>query len=235
MTDNKPEKKENFLLNLALNIIIPTIILTKFSGDAYLGPRLGIIVALSFPIFYGLYDFARQKKINFFSALGVVSILLTGGISLLELDPKYIAIKEAAIPALLGLAMLVSVKTRYPLVKVFLYNDKVLHTTKISACLEQRGNTSAFDSTLINASYIVAASFFLSSALNYALAKLIVVSQPGTEAFASELGKMTAYSYIVILIPSILVMFMALFYLFSRIKHLTGLTLEEILHDTHNA
>ena len=29
----KPEKKENLLLNLVLNIVIPTLILTKLSGD----------------------------------------------------------------------------------------------------------------------------------------------------------------------------------------------------------
>ncbi len=235
MTDQKTEKKENFLLNLVLNIIVPTIILTRFSGEEHFGPKLGIVVALSFPIIYGLYDFIQQKKVNFFSALGVVSILLTGGISLLELDPKYIAIKEAAIPALLGVAILISVKTPYPLVKVFLYNDKVLHTQKISDQLEQRGNTTAFENTLINASYIVAASFFLSAVLNYVLAKLIVVSTPGTEAFANELGKMTAYSYVVILVPSIAVMFAALFYLFRQIRQLTGLNLEEILNDPNNA
>ncbi|MEQ9565027.1 MAG: VC0807 family protein [Pseudomonadales bacterium] len=113
-------QRENLLLNILLNIVIPTIILTRFSGEDRLGPQLGIIIALAFPIAYGVRDYFRAYKINFFSALGVVSVTLTGGMSLLELDPQYIAIKEAAIPAIFGLATLISLKTRYPLVRTFL-------------------------------------------------------------------------------------------------------------------
>ena len=231
MTSTKTEKKESLLLNLALNILIPTLILTKFSTEEFLGPKIGIVIALAFPVGYGIYDYYRVKKLNFFSALGVVSVLLTGGISLFELDPKYIAIKEASIPAILGIATLASILTPYPLVRLFLYNDKVLQTEKIASILNERGNTPAFDKTLIISSYMVAGSFFVSSFLNYVLAKLIVVSEPGTEAFAVELGKMTAYSYVVIFIPSIVILFGALFYLFREIKRLTGLSLEEIVHE----
>ena len=229
---SKPQK-ESLLLNLALNIIIPTLVLTKLSGDAQLGPRLAIIVALSFPIAFGIYDFFRAKKVNFFSALGVVSVLLTGGISLLELDPKYIAIKEAAIPALIGLITVISTYTRSPLVKVFLYNDKVLRTEAIAKELALKGTQAAFERALVVASYLVALSFFVSAVLNYVLAKLIVVSAPGTEAFAEELGKMTAYSYVVIMLPSIAVMIIAMIYLFKRITHLTGLPLTDVFHENN--
>lgn len=222
-------KRENLLVNLLLNIIIPTLILTKLSGEEHLGTQWSIIVALAFPIAYGLNDFRSSGKVNLFSALGVLSIFLTGGISLLQLDPKYIAIKEAAIPGLFGLATLISVKTRYPLVKTFLYNEKVLQVDKVSAALEKSGNQNAFVAALNNASYLVAVSFFLSSALNYGLAKYLLVSAPGTEAFNAELGKMTALSFPVIAVPATLVMMSALFYLFKRIKTLTHLDLEDIL------
>jgi len=236
MSEDKPVEqkpaKENFLLNLTLNIIIPTLILTKFSGEKHFGPTYGVVVALAFPIAYGIFDFIKQKKINFFSALGVVSVLLTGGISLLGLPPKYIAIKEAAIPALLGVATLVSIYSPYPLVRTFLYNDKVLDTHRISEALDSKGQTPSFDSTLSKASIMVAASFFLSAVLNYVLAKWLVVSEPGTEAFANELGKMTAYGYVVIALPSLIIMLAIMYYLFSRITKLTGLKLEELFHET---
>ena len=233
---NQPkEKQENFLLNILLNIAIPTIILIKFSGEEHLGPKLGIVVALAFPIIYGIMDFGRAKKVNFFSILGVVSILFTGGISLLELDPKYIAIKEAAIPALFGIATIGSLFTRYPLVKTFLYNDKVMQIDRVNQALEQRENVAAFQATLTNASYMIAASFFLSSVLNYVLAKMILVSPPGTEEFNAELGKMTALSYPVIALPAMLIMFATLFYLFRSITHLTKLSWEEILNDPQHS
>ena len=220
---------DNLLVNIAFNIIIPTLILINLSDDSYLGTKIAIISALAFPILYGLKDFVTIKKINGFSAIGVISILLTGSISLLELNPIYIAIKEAAIPAIFGFATLLSLKTRYPLVKTFLYNEKVMQISKISAIVEANGNKEKLDSCLINASWIVACSFFLSSLLNYILAVSIITSQPGTVEFNEQLGTMTALSFPVIAIPAMLVLMGALFYLFQGIKKLTGLKLEEII------
>lgn len=228
-TDAPKKKQESLLANILLNIVIPTVILTKLSSADYLGPKWAIVVALAFPIAYGLYDFRGSRKINIFSALGVISIFLTGGISLLELDAQYIAIKEAAIPGIIGLATLISTRTRFPLVKTFLYNDKVLQIEKVDAALEEYGTEKEFQKTLQNASYLVATSFFLSSALNYGLAKYLLVSPPGTEAYTAELGKMTALSFPVIAVPATMVMMCALFYLFSNIRKLTHLDLEDIL------
>ncbi len=225
------ERKESFLVNLLLNIIIPVLILSKLSGEQHLGPTWALVVALAFPLVYGLREFALTRKLNVFSALGFISILLTGGISLLKLDPAYIAIKEAAIPGLIGLATLISVRTRFPLVKTFLYNDKVLKIDKVAAALRQHGNEARFETVLRNTSYLVAASFFLSSFLNYVLAKILLVSPPGTEAFNAELGKMTALSYPVIALPAMLVMIATMFYLFRQIRLLTHLTLEEVIND----
>ncbi|WP_347329782.1 VC0807 family protein [Marinimicrobium locisalis] len=224
-------KRESLLANLLLNIVIPTLILTKFSGEDQLGIKLGIVVALAFPLVYGARDFLVSRKMNVFSALGFFSILLTGGISLLELDPQYIAIKEAAIPGIIGLATLLSMKTRYPLVKTFLYNDKVLKVDKVAAALAEYDNERAFERTLRNASYMVAGSFFLSSLLNYILAKVILISDPGTVAFNAELGKMTALSFPVIALPAMVIMMFALFYLFRRIRKLTHLGLEDVIND----
>lgn len=228
--DAKP-KRESMLVNLLFNIVIPTLILTKLSNDEWLGTKLGLIIALAFPIIYGVRDFYQRGKFNFFSALGVVSVLLTGGISLLELDPKYIAIKEAAIPGFLGLATLLSLKTKYPLVRTFLYNDQIIKVDVVNHALDEFGNHIAFESVLKNATYLLASSFALSSVLNYVLAKWIVVSAPGTAAFNEELGKMTALSYPVIALPAMAIMIFTLFYLFSNIKKLTHLNLEDIMHE----
>ncbi len=238
MDTSKPQKQkctknnqsENLLLNLAFNIIIPTLILTKLSGDEYLGTRMAIVIALAFPVIYGLKDFVTLRRLNFFSILGVVSILLTGGISLMELDPVYITIKEATIPAIFGLATIVSLKTPYPLVKTFLYNDKILQTDRIAEALEKNGNNKSFEKCLANASWLVAGSFFLSSILNYILATVLITSQPGTVEFNEQLGKMTALSFPVIAIPAMLVLVGALFYLFRGVTKLTGLKLEEVIH-----
>ncbi len=229
--DKKP-KKHSMLANMSFNILIPTLILSKLSGDNYLGPVYSVVVALAFPIIYGARDYLNAHKPNFFSILGVVSVMLTGGMSLLKFPPEYIAIKEAAIPSLLGLATLLSIYTKHPLVRTFIYNDQILQVEKVSIALHQHNATAAFERHLRTASYLVAGSFFLSATLNYGLAKFILVSAPGSTEFAEELGKMTALSFPVIALPCTIVLAGTLYYLLSNIQKLTQLSLEEIMQET---
>jgi intracellular septation protein A len=231
-TTKKPQAPQGgFLANLAFNIVIPVLILSKLAGEDYLGPAFSIVVALAFPIGYGFWDLRQSGKINPFSVLGVVSVFLTGGISLLQLDPQYIAIKEAAIPALIGIAVLVTQKTRFPLVKTLILNAQLVQVDALYNALSKEGTTRTFERRLAQASYIVASSFFLSAVLNYILARIILVSPPGTTAFSEELGKMTALSYPVIAIPSMIILLLAIWFVFSQIKKLTGESLENFLID----
>jgi hypothetical protein len=232
-TRNATAKPENPWVSLAINIVIPAVILMKLSGEDHLGPVVSLVLALSFPLIYGLQDFVLQRRFNFISALGVVSILLTGGIGLLELDPKWIAVKEAAVPGVIGLAVVLSMKTRYPIVRSLLYSDKIIDVGAVEAALEHHGSQAEFDRVLSVASWLLAGSFFLSSILNFTLAKVIVKSPSGTTAFNEELGRMTALSYPVIVLPSMAVMMIALWYLFRSIKRLTHMDLEEIFHPHH--
>ena len=231
--DKQEHKAENLLVNLLFNIILPTLILTKLSSAEYLGTTNGILVALAFPIVYGARDMLSKGKVNLFSVLGIFSIALTGGISLLGLSPKYLAIKEATIPLIIGLATLVSLKTPYPLVKTFLYNDSILDTQTIGNALRHRGTSADFDRRLYVASWLIAGSFFLSATLNYLLAVTIVTAMPGTVEYNEQLGKMTALSFPVIALPATLVMMGALFYLFKGITSLTGLSLDEVVNHKH--
>ena len=231
MTELKSQKQPGMLANLAFNIVIPVLILTKLSGEEHLGPAWSIVAALIFPIGFGLWDLKQSGKINAFSILGIVSVFLTGGISLLELPAEYIAIKEAAIPGIIGLAVLITQRTTKPLLKVFVLNEKIINWPNLTESLSASGTTEAFEKKMATSSYIVAASFFLSSALNYILAKVILVSPPGTSEYTEELGRMTALSYPVIVIPSTIMLVGALWYIFAQIKKLTGQDLEHFLID----
>ncbi|HPQ95059.1 MAG TPA: MFS transporter, partial [Thiolinea sp.] len=85
-----------------------------------------------------------------------------------------------------------------------------------------------FDTLLVRTTVILSSSFLLSSILNFILARLIVVSEPGSEAYNQELGKMTLLSYPVIVIPSMLIMIFAFWFLYRGIRRLTGLEAEAI-------
>lgn len=224
-------KRENILINLALNILIPVLVLKK-GGEwlSVLSPVQVLLVALLFPVAYFVYDLYQRKKYNFISVLGFVSILLTGGIGLLQLNPIWIAVKEASLPAVIGLAVLLSTKTRYPLVHTFLYNKEIIEVDKIDRALDARGNRAGFDRLLNNCTWLLAGSFLVSAALNFVLARLIVTTNPADDAvvFNNELGSLTAWSVPVIVIPCMLVTGLALWKLLSGIKELTGFELEEV-------
>lgn len=199
-------------------------------GDAWfhLNPIQSLVIALSFPFFYGVYDLVQRKTWNALSIIGLVSILLTGGIGLLELPTEWIAVKEAAIPMLLGVLVIGSLKTRYPLVKTFLFNKQFFAVDKIEAALEHQGQRPALEPLLTKATIGLAGSFFLSACLNFLLAKWIVKSDAGTQAFTEELGKMALWSYPVIVLPSMVVLMGIFWWLLKQLQGLTRLSLEEL-------
>lgn len=220
----------NPLLEILVGIVVPAVILMKFSGPQHLGALPALLVALAFPLGWGLFDLVRRRKVGFVAVLGVLGTLLTGGIGALELDPRWIAVKEAAVPGLIGLAVLVSSRTRWPLIRLMVYNRQVLDVDKVDAQLAARGTVEAFEARLRNGTLLLAGTFFFSSAMNYGLASWVVTSPAGTEAFNAELGRLALLSYPVIALPS-MVMTMAVFYYLARgARQLTGLTLGEMLH-----
>ncbi|WP_337880978.1 VC0807 family protein [Rheinheimera sp.] len=229
MSAPTPKKSPGFLLNLLFNIVIPTLILSKLSEEQQLGPVWALVAALAFPVCFGLYELKQSRKVNLFSVLGIVSVLLTGGISLLQLDPAYIAIKEAAVPGVIALAVFVSQYTRYPLVKKILLNDELLDLHKLQHSLQQKQAEGLFEQKLKHCAYLVSAAFVFSSAMNYGLAKYLLVSQPGTPAFNEELAQMTALSYPVIALPVMVMLMLAIFYLFHQIGKVTGESVEHFL------
>ncbi|PHS31887.1 MAG: MFS transporter [Methylophaga sp.] len=224
------EHKPRPFIDMLVSIIIPSVILMKFSGENALGASGALVAALAFPISWGLFELIKYRKFNFIALLGLISVLLTGGIGLLQLDNKWLAIKEAAIPGIIGIAVLISTQTRYPLVKTLLYNPTVLNVDKINQKLQELGETSTFDSRLMKATYFLAGTFFFSSVMNYILAKWIVTSPSGSEAFNEELGQMTLLSYPMIAIPSMIMMAIIFYYLWRTINGITGFSLEEIIN-----
>lgn len=228
MTDSPKPAGQNPLQSLLFNIAIPALILYKLSGEHRLGPAWALVAALCFPVGYGAYDFFAHRKFNAISILGFVSVLLTGSFGLMKLDGIWFAVKEATIPSLMGIAVVGSLKTRYPLVKTLLYNDKVIDVHKVDHELKARGTEEHFDKLLFATTWTLAASFALSAVLNFSLAVYLLKSPAGTEEFNQELGKMTAMSYPVIVLPCMAVTMFALWRLLHGIKKLTGLDLDTI-------
>lgn len=225
----KKNKKENLLINLLFNIAIPVIIMTKFSKDIYLGPLWGLIIALLFPVAYALYDFIQRKNLNVISMLGFISILLTGVIGLFELNAFWIAIKEALVPLIIAVFILATKNSEKSLVPKLLLNDEMFNTELLYSTLHEKNKMQEFSHSMNTSSLYVAASFLLSSTLNFSLARIILQSPPGSSEYIEELGKMQALSFPVIALPCTIILVAVLLLLFKRIKTLTGLQFEELM------
>ncbi|HRC61339.1 MAG TPA: VC0807 family protein, partial [Candidatus Propionivibrio aalborgensis] len=81
--------KSSPLLDLLVTIIVPSVILMKLSDPESLGAINALLVALAFPLSWGARSLLRERRVNPFAALGLVSVLLTGGIGLLQLDTQW--------------------------------------------------------------------------------------------------------------------------------------------------
>lgn len=221
--------KPNPLFEIVVTIIVPALILMQLSGESRLGPMRALVLALAFPVGWGLWDGWRRHKLNWLSVLGVVSTLLTGGIGLLKLDAQWLAVKEAAIPGLIGLVVLGSNWTSWPLIRVLVFNPTLFDVERVQAALEARRNVVPFELRLRTGTMLLASTFFFSAVMNYVLARWVVTSPAGTEAFNEELGRLTLLSYPIIAVPSMLMMVALLFWLARGAKALTGLDLGDMM------
>jgi hypothetical protein len=225
-----PPKRENLFLNLICNIAVPTFVLTKLSAENRLGPLGGLLVALAFPVSYGLYDLVRRRKTNFLSVLGFVSVLLSGSLTVLKVGGFWFAVKDAVLPTVIGLTVLASLRSKNPLVRELFYNDQIIDVGRVDAALTARGQQKNFDDLLRRASIGLAVTFLATAPVNFLIARHVLRSPPGTPEFNAELGRMHWLAPVVIGVPSMLVMMLLLWRMLAGLRQLTGLTTDELFH-----
>ncbi|MDR2807088.1 MAG: hypothetical protein LBB11_02945 [Puniceicoccales bacterium] len=224
----RQKKCENPWLNLGFNILIPSLIMAKADDWFGITPTTALMIALMFPLGYGLLDFIKAKKCNIFSIIGFGSVLLTGIIGLLHLPKEYVAIKEAFIPSILGIIVFISAFTRYPLIKTLVFNDTLMNIDLINERLEKEKNGGKFQKLLSLSTLKFSLSFLLSAVLNYVLACYFIHSETGTVEFNKELARMTFWSYPIIVLPCTIILMITLIGLIKHLSQLTHLHWEEM-------
>lgn len=184
------KKKENPIISIFFNLVIPVVILKNGNKllsfeQNFIGIETSILVlifALSFPLFYFLNDLRINTKVNFISILGFVNVLLTGLIGILGekygISRSWFIIKEGIIPLIIGLLVLLSMKSKTPLVKEFIYNPVLFNIKKINENFPGNSNDD-FNKIFYHSTYLISASFLLSSIIQFFLASYIVTVDPG--------------------------------------------------------
>jgi len=230
----KPQNEHTFL-NIVCNIVLPIFILNK--GHQFLTPLYSLLIALAFPLGYGLFELAKKRKFNMFSLLGLLNVGFTGGLALSGLGGIWFAIKDAAFPGLIGLFVFGSAFSKSPFIQTLFLNPSVIKIELLEEKLHENSSQEKFRLHIKKATFLLSLSFLFSAILNFILAQRIFL--PINEALPSDqrsillneqIAKMTSTSLFVIMVPSIIFMLGLFWYLFRGIHKLTGLKTEEIIH-----
>lgn len=230
-------KRENPIINILANIALPVMILNKthlFPGEHK--AILALVVALAFPLGYGLWDLAKNSRKNYFSALGLVNTLITGLFAIFTLSGIWFAVKEAAFPALLGVAVYLSSYFKKPFLKSLLSSSGLMKMSAIQTAAEERGQSEKVELAFLKSNTLFSISFFISAVLNFALA--IYIFTPISSEFSEEqkatilnqqISQMTWKGMLVISLPMLAFLAVTFYLLFRNLKEATGLTEEEML------
>jgi hypothetical protein len=259
MTNDKKAptpSQEHPLANILINVLIPVLALSYLSKDPaiqemlgkaakpwHIGPLKALVVALAFPIGYGAWFFVKTRKMNFFSGLGLFSVLLTGGLTLFlwnkdgtvkEHAALLFGLKEASVPFVLGIAIIASHWSKTPLLRTFLYTDSIFDIPKIERKIGELGNEPDYQKVLLNATLLFAVSFFLSTLMNFGMAMYFLgdldhAAKDAMSDYNERVAKVTGWGFLVIGLPIMVFLFVTLKKLLSGLRGITGFTDDELM------
>ncbi len=224
-------------LNLILDIALPVIILNKLSpylGES--GPVYALLLAISLPLGHGLFDFYKERKINWISLLGLMNVLLTGGFALLKLEGFWFAVKEASFPALIGVFVFFSSFSRKPLFSFFLNQPGIFSMDLIQNRLQEHNRQQDFNDLIKRCTLLFSGTFFISALLNFFLALSIFKEIPSTlqesekaNMLNGQIADMTWMGYVVIALPLMVITTSLFYYCLRSLARLTNLSLNELM------
>lgn len=225
---------ENPFLNILINILLPVIVLNKAS--LYMEPKATLVVALAFPLIYGIQDYIRRKHKNYVSLLGIINIFLTGGLALMKLQGIWFAVKEASLPLVLGLMVLGSHWTANPAAKMIFCNPQVMNLKLIEERLNFFGRNSEFTALLKRTTLWLSLSFLLSAILNFVIAYGIFVdidtnleSVVQEQILNEQIARMTWMGFAVIAAPLMIFSGILVMLFLKRVSALTDTPVNGLL------
>lgn len=225
------QKQPHPLLDLGLTVILPSIALEKLSTPERLGPAWALVVALLLPLGYGIWCFTQKRGLNFFSILGLIAVIVTGGLGLLNLNATWFAAKEALFPVFLGIAFPLSHRWGKPLVSEMLLNPQVINLPLLHQALDTPAKHSSFAALLWRSSWGMTGTFLFSAAANFALALYLLGDKaPGSQEYTAAIGRLNWAGFLVIGIPLMGVTLLLLLWLLRSITRLTGLERDDLMN-----
>ena len=223
--DDNPQRET--WIELALNVALPAFVLIALSSEDRLGPMWAFVLALAFPISHAVRSRVLGKEFSPLTALGLISVLLTGGVGLMELDARWFALKEALIPLVMAVFTLFSRHTRWPVVETMFY--RIIDADRVRQELSVTSSPGLLDEHMNRVTWLFIGSFFYSATASYALAIYMVTSPGGSVEFNEQFGQFHIASFVVVGLPMMVVMGIALNGMLNALEHATGKPIDDML------
>lgn len=219
----------NPLAELALTVVAPSLVMDYLSEPARLGPYWALVVGMLFPLAFGIWCWVHHSGWNALSGLGLITVLLSGGLGLLKLDAFWFAVKESAMPVILGLAFPLSHRWGKPLINALVMQPHILNQRAIQSALDEPAKQVAYDATLLQASWQLGVGMVLSAVANFFLALwLLAGKEPGTPSFVKGVGTLNWASTLVVGAMLVIIMLVVMVAFLRKIQAITGLDKDDI-------
>jgi hypothetical protein len=215
------------LLELACTLALPLLVL-QF-GTSTFGP-VGVVVAAAVPV--GAFVLGQMVWTRTVSALGVISLFgvgLSGGVAMLRLDTSWFAWKEALLPVLVGCATAATALGPWPLVGVVL--ERVLDPAALDRAAAEPDRRAAYTSAIRRSTVEFGVASAAPAVLAFALARILVVSEAGTEAWAEEIGRYSVWSVPAVSMPAVVLAVVAFRRAMALVEQALGVEFETLLPD----
>lgn len=230
--------KDNPILSLLVNIIIPVLLLEKMGGwwGAPHGQTIALLTALSLPIGYGLFEWIVKKNKSWIAILGVINVASTGLFVVLQLEGHFFAFKEASFPLLIGFFVWFSQKMNTPFFKALFYNIPGLDINKLNSSIKEKQAEKKIHALFNHSTKLFSGSFFLSALLNFTIAYFIFIPIEASDEVLrqsilnQQIARMTWMGYAMIGLPLTIVTGYIFWDFMRRMKKCIGLSFTDLVH-----
>lgn len=211
-------------VELIAAVVWPTVMLTF--GGRYLSPPAVLVAGLTPPVVLAAAGVVREGRPSVLSVIALVSVLVTGGIGLLQLDARWFALKEMLVPTVIGALLIASARTPYAVMGAVF--GQLFDPDRLATALAATGQRDRYDRAIARGTANMGAITAGSGPVSAAFALWMIHSPSGTEAFTAELGAYTGWSFVLVNLPVLALTVWALRGALIEVEAATGRSLEDL-------
>lgn len=186
-----------------INYIFPILTLTFLSQERYLGGANATLLAIAFPICYGVYAlFDKQRPIH--SVTGSLVVIATGVVLLLGGGKTALIAKEVIIPTTFSLVCLVLILFKHPLIDIFW--KYTFNHQKLKTWFAKKSKSARYNKYQYAGRFLLLISGLISAGIQLGLGIWLISGEAGSAELIQSAGVFQAISIPVVIISNFTVL-----------------------------